>query len=247
MARKYTRDNRGRFASGGGGATARGGRLKTAAGNKRATQTMKAAGGGGDGVMKGAVKRDPGAMAKVGKAKPKQGLTGLGKAPKSNIIKPADLAKVNPNAFAQQYKWNKGGTALATPTEQRKMWGRERLREKKQQLAPVANRGIQRATRRAEQLVAKGAPAGSWQSTRGRANEAVSRRADRAASKLGKVVPMAHATGRDASAKVRALQEKQTPARKEKAKAAVKAYKKADRSKQVLSKAADIYRRRLGR
>ena len=46
MARKYTRDNRGRFASAaGGGATARGGRLKTAAGNKRQGQTMKAAGG----------------------------------------------------------------------------------------------------------------------------------------------------------------------------------------------------------
>jgi hypothetical protein len=38
MARRYSRDNRGRFASGGGGATARGGRLKTAAGNKRETQ-----------------------------------------------------------------------------------------------------------------------------------------------------------------------------------------------------------------
>ena len=40
MARKYTRDNRGRFASGGSGATARGGRLRTASGNKRKTQTM---------------------------------------------------------------------------------------------------------------------------------------------------------------------------------------------------------------
>ena len=38
MARKYARDNRGRFAGSGGGATARGGRLKTAAGNKRKTQ-----------------------------------------------------------------------------------------------------------------------------------------------------------------------------------------------------------------
>jgi len=37
MARRYVRDNRGRFAS--VGATARGGRLKTAAGNKRATVT----------------------------------------------------------------------------------------------------------------------------------------------------------------------------------------------------------------
>lgn len=41
MARRYSRDNRGRFASGGSGATARGGRLRTAAGNKRATQTMQ--------------------------------------------------------------------------------------------------------------------------------------------------------------------------------------------------------------
>lgn len=69
MARKYTRDNRGRFASRGSGATARGGRLKTAAGNKRKTQTMKAAGAGGAGVIKGAVKRDPMAAGKIGKAK----------------------------------------------------------------------------------------------------------------------------------------------------------------------------------
>ena len=40
MARKYSRDNRGRFASGGGGATSRGGRLATASGGKRKTQVM---------------------------------------------------------------------------------------------------------------------------------------------------------------------------------------------------------------
>lgn len=43
MGRRYVRDNRGRFAS--TGATARGGRLRTEAGNKRATQTMQATGG----------------------------------------------------------------------------------------------------------------------------------------------------------------------------------------------------------
>ena len=42
--RKYTRDNAGRFASTGTGATARGGRLLTAKGNKRKTQTITAAG-----------------------------------------------------------------------------------------------------------------------------------------------------------------------------------------------------------
>lgn len=42
--RRYVRDAKGRFASKGAGATARGGRLKTASGKKRATQTMKVSG-----------------------------------------------------------------------------------------------------------------------------------------------------------------------------------------------------------
>ena len=45
MARKYSRDNRGRFAS--VGATARGGRLNTATGNKRATVTERLKGPSG--------------------------------------------------------------------------------------------------------------------------------------------------------------------------------------------------------
>lgn len=77
MARRYSRDNRGRFASGGSsgggggkvGATARGGRLRTAAGNKRATQTTKAAGAKPSGTVAGKVKRNPAAAGKVGKAK----------------------------------------------------------------------------------------------------------------------------------------------------------------------------------
>jgi len=68
MARRYTRDNRGRFASaGGGGATARGGRLRTASGKKRATQTMKAAGGGGDGVIRGRTARTVAGQKVMGK------------------------------------------------------------------------------------------------------------------------------------------------------------------------------------
>ena len=47
--RRYVRDNRGRFAS--TGATSRGGRLKTASGKKRETQTMKASGGGVAGTI----------------------------------------------------------------------------------------------------------------------------------------------------------------------------------------------------
>ena len=76
--RKYSRDNKGRFAStGSGGATARGGRLKTASGNKRKTQTITATGQKGvlakpKGLKPGAIK--PKAVAKPAalstKAKP---------------------------------------------------------------------------------------------------------------------------------------------------------------------------------
>ena len=67
--RKYSRDNNGRFASTGTGATARGGRLATAKGNKRKTQTMEAVGAKAAGTIKGKVKRDPGAASKVGQRK----------------------------------------------------------------------------------------------------------------------------------------------------------------------------------
>jgi len=64
--RKYVRDNRGRFAT--TGATARGGRLKTKSGKKRATQTVKAKTGGKPaGAIKGKIKRDPGAAGRAGK------------------------------------------------------------------------------------------------------------------------------------------------------------------------------------
>ena len=67
---RLTRDNAGKITSvGGSGATARGGRLKTAAGNKRAMQTAKVSGGNRAGTIKGKVKRDPGAMSKVEQSK----------------------------------------------------------------------------------------------------------------------------------------------------------------------------------
>ena len=77
MARRYSRDNRGRFAGGGSssggggkvGATARGGRLRTAAGNKRKTQTTKAAAAKPSGTVAGKVKRNPAAAGKIGQSK----------------------------------------------------------------------------------------------------------------------------------------------------------------------------------
>ena len=60
MARRYTRDNRGRFSS--TGATARGGRLRTAAGNKRATQTTKISGSKASGTVAKPKGLKPGAI-----------------------------------------------------------------------------------------------------------------------------------------------------------------------------------------
>jgi hypothetical protein len=100
MARRYSRDNRGRFAGGGGGATARGGRLKTASGNKRKTQTMQAGGAKAAGTIKGKAKRDPSAAGKAGKGKAVKPA-----APKA--AKPAATAflkaggKPSPSAMAQ--------------------------------------------------------------------------------------------------------------------------------------------------
>lgn len=65
--RKYVRDNRGRFSS--TGATARGGRLATASGNKRKGRTAKAASAKASGAIKGKIKRDPGAAGKIGQGK----------------------------------------------------------------------------------------------------------------------------------------------------------------------------------
>ena len=66
--RKYSRDNNGRFASTGTGATARGGRLLTAKGNKRKTQTITAT--GQKGVLAKPKGLKPGAIKPKAAAKP---------------------------------------------------------------------------------------------------------------------------------------------------------------------------------
>ena len=97
MARRYSRDNRGRFASGGTGATARGGRLKTASGNKRATQTTKAAAAKPSGSIAGKVKRNPAAAGKIGQAK--------AAAPKA--VKPRKTTKAAKNAALTDAKMSR--------------------------------------------------------------------------------------------------------------------------------------------
>ena len=99
MARKYSRDNRGRFASSGTGATARGGRLRTATGNKRATQTSQMAAAPRTGTVgKGGKAR--GAIKPAATVKPTQAPGSRIKAPKIGGVSRARLSgqKMNEGA-----------------------------------------------------------------------------------------------------------------------------------------------------
>jgi hypothetical protein len=98
VARRYSRDNNGRFASAGSGATARGGRLKTASGNKRATQTSRMA----------AAPR-AGTVGKGGKAKGPKVAKPVAPAAKPAAAK--QRARIDGDAFAARMK-RAGGTSL---------------------------------------------------------------------------------------------------------------------------------------
>jgi len=86
--RKYVRDSIGRFAT--TGATARGGRLKTKSGKKRATQTVKAKTGSKPaGAIKGKIKRDPGAAKPAVAATAKPAVAATAKPAVAATAKPA--------------------------------------------------------------------------------------------------------------------------------------------------------------
>ena len=94
--RRYVRDNRGRFASKGAGATARGGRLKTASGKKRETQTMKVSGAKAAGTVSKPKGLKPGTI----KAKPQ-----VSSARQSASKKPiAKTSKAPVNKAKTEYK-----------------------------------------------------------------------------------------------------------------------------------------------
>ena len=120
---RLTRDNAGKITSvGGQGATARGGRLRTAAGNKRAMQTAKVSGGSRVGTMKGKVKRDPGAAGKAG-----QGNAAAPKTPSNKIAaSPRQLSKNE--QIARDVMTNKS------------------FRSDRQRIAEMQRRGIDRNT-----------------------------------------------------------------------------------------------------
>jgi hypothetical protein len=95
MARKYSRDNRGRFASAGAGATARGGRLKTASGGKRATQTRQMTAAPRAGTVRKGSKTSQ-AMASPKPIKAKNTIKSFNREKKlpSNNIKPYNAATI---------------------------------------------------------------------------------------------------------------------------------------------------------
>ena len=138
MARRYSRDNRGRFAPTGSGATARGGRLRTAAGNKRATVTAKVAGGSRVGTMKGKVKRDTGAMSKVGRQPAK---------PAAKLPREQRLARATATASRIAKKRgqaaNEAGAAFA---ERRRISGRASSKARSSAFAKEAAAGKQSAS-----------------------------------------------------------------------------------------------------
>lgn len=170
MARKYTRDNRGRFAS--VGATARGGRLRTASGGKRAAQTERLAGA----KPKSTIGKPKGLRPGAVKSKPVQrNLTGKGRAPQSKL----------PTASSDTYKYNKSGF-LATPAERAKMRGRDRAREKNLILQPKQTAGRLRAQRRAARALEQGRlSAQAYSSTANAAKAVHDRRVKRASENFG--------------------------------------------------------------
>jgi hypothetical protein len=141
MARRYVRDNRGRFAS--TGATARGGRLATASGKKRETQTERIAGGKPAGTIGKPRGLKPGSIKPRAAVKP--ATSGKGRAPASR------LGGIN----SDNYKYNKMGQ-IASPAERSKMYARDRRREKTEALSAAARAGQRRAERRAARNVEAG-------------------------------------------------------------------------------------------
>jgi hypothetical protein len=170
--RRYTRDNRGRFAT--VGATARGGRLATASGNKRATQTAKIGGGSPKGTVGKPKGLKPGSIKPKASAK-SVGRSGKGRAPQSKL----------PSSGSDAYKYNKSGF-LAEPGERAKMRARDRAREKNAALEEKQRAGKLKAQRRAARSVEQGRfPVQAFSSTANAAKAAHDRRVKRASENFG--------------------------------------------------------------
>jgi len=176
MARRYTRDNRGRFASGGGGAMARGGRLRTAAGNKRATQTMKAASGGGDGVIRGRTARTVAGQKVMGKlAKRPEPAKAAPKAAPERIKGPMRTGGTRSRLSGRKMSEGAGKRGKAREERQAAMAGMRQMlgRVKPAQSAePVSTGGTLRARASLTRARAKAGAEGASSAQRGAATRA---------------------------------------------------------------------------
>jgi hypothetical protein len=134
MARRYTRDNRGRFSS--TGATARGGRLRTAAGNKRATQTTKLSGGKASGTVAKPKGLKPGSI----KAKPQASSAAKPTTRKEQLAAGAQRRNAQADRIDAKVKALEGqyrGKDAAFYTQGAKPAGRDRMIAKSQQAAQL--------------------------------------------------------------------------------------------------------------
>lgn len=177
MARRYTRDNRGRFASaGGGGATARGGRLRTAAGNKRATQTMRAQGAGGAGVIKGRAARTVAGQKVMGKlAKRPEPAKAAPKAAPQRIKGPMRTGGTRSRLSGRKMSEGAGKRGKAREERQAAMAGMRQMlgRVKPAQSAePISTGGTLRARASLTRARAKAGAEGASSAQRGAATRA---------------------------------------------------------------------------
>ena len=130
--RKYTRDNNGRFASTGTGATARGGRLLTAKGNKRKTQAITATG------QKGVLAKPKGL--KPGSIKPKAVAAAKPATRKDQLAAGAKKRTAQADRIDAKVKKLEGeyrGKDAAFYTQGVKPAGRDRMIAKSQQAAQL--------------------------------------------------------------------------------------------------------------
>jgi len=93
-----------------------------------------------------------------------------------NAKVPTNLPGINDD----RWKWNKGGTALATMPERRKQFARERQREKNYLLADKQRAGKVRAERRALRFTLSGRDSREYSSTNYAARAALKRKSARA-------------------------------------------------------------------
>ena len=134
MARRYVRDNRGRFAT--TGATARGGRLATASGNKRATQTTELSGGKASGTISKPKGLKPGAI----KAKPQASSAAKPTTRKEQLAAGAQRRNAQADRIDAKVKALEGqyrGKDAAFYTQGAKPAGRDRMIAKSQQAAQL--------------------------------------------------------------------------------------------------------------